>query len=165
MWIFSRKPKTPRTPDEQAVHSFGIWHFMLIAFIVTWMLGAYIILEQKSEHIIDNPPVIVLDEAGQINMMSNMFTLGTNRQLFPPVGAATNDSPKFEVRQKYNYGDIVVVKYFYIEAIVIEKYSVGDKYIILYKDHNHQLQTISLPRTMLMAPAEGVLSPVSMLVD
>ena len=72
------------------------------------------------------------------------------------------------MKDEYRFGDVVVIKYFYVEAVVMDRDRVlplGDSYTILYKDRNHVLQKITLPKTMLMAPVEGVLSPASLLVD
>ncbi len=157
------KKKVEEIPDEKKIRSISIWHFVLVAFIVLWMVGAYVYLDKKTQMSIAAPPVIVLDEAAGITL-TNFFQINsTNRQLSPAARNPTK--PLFEIREKYFLGDVVVVKYFYVEAIVIGNSAVGDDYVILYKDHNHTLQKISLPRALLMAPADGFLNPVSMLVD
>jgi len=159
MWKFAQKKQHPKTPDEKQIRSFEIWYFVLVGFIVIWMMGAYVYLDKKTDVTLSNPPVVVLDAVNGIDM-TNFFQVKSNQtQLFPKTAR-----PMFEIRDKYEVGEVVVVKYFYVEAVVLEKQA-GDSYVIMYKDHNHTLQKIAIPRTLLMCPAEGVLNPVSLLVD
>ena len=160
MWNLNRK-SIQETPDEKKVRSSNFWYILLVAFIVLWMTGAYIYLDKKTDVTIGNPPVIVLDAVNGIDMTNFFRANPSQTQLYP-----TNNIPRpmFEVRENYNLGDVVVVKYFYVEAVVLEKQA-GDSYVIMYKDHNHTLQKIAIPRTLLMYPADGVLNPVSLLVD
>lgn len=160
------KKKVESVSDEKKVRSISVWHFLLMAFIVVWMVGAYIYLDQKSDANVAAPPVVVLDTADGINLTNLFQSSPTNMQLVKRTSDPSKPSKAmFELKPKYSLGDVVVVKYFYVEAIVVGTPAMGDEYIILYKDHNHTLQKISLPRMFLMAPAEGVLNPVSMLVD
>ena len=155
------KSDKPETDDEKKMRSINSWYFVLVVFIIIWVIGAYVYLDKKADMSLNHPPVVVLDSADGI-MLSNMFKVsGTNMQLFPP----TSKQEMFEVREKYQFGDVVVVKFFYVEAVVLEKSATSDQYTVMYKDHNHALQKISLPRTMLMYPRDGVLNPVSLLVD
>lgn len=164
MWKFQRKVKELETPDEKKVRSIGVWHFVLMAFIVLWMVGAYIYLDKKSDVTVGSPPVIVLDSSGGVTL-TNFFTAGTNSQMLPAL-PTVGTKPSYEVKAKYSFGDVVVVKYFYVTGVIIDKsLPVGDSYTVLYKDHNHVLQKVVLPRTMLMTPTDGSFSPVSLLVD
>lgn len=164
MW--KPKDKKPTTPDEKKVRSFGIWQFLLVTFIVLWMVGAYVFLEQKTRSNSTTIPVVVLDNVNGVDF-SNFTKIGSNTStIYFTKKNELNNRPDFECKDNYSMGDIVVVKYFYVEAVVIDKsLPSGNAYTILYKDHNHVLQKIILPKEMLMAPAEGVLNPVSLLVD
>ena len=164
MWKL--QDKDSKTLDEKKVKNIGVWHFILVAFIVIWMAGAYVFLEQKTRTIVANPPVVVLDSTAGIDF-SNFAQIGTNAsRIYLSKDNEQRNRPDFEVKERYEIGEIIVVKYFYVEAVIVDKtLPIGNAYTILYKDHNHVLQKITLPREMLMAPAEGVLNPVSLLVD
>lgn len=151
------------TPDEKKIRSINFWHFILILFIILWMGGAYIYLNKKVD-VINHPPLVLIGDAASGIDMTNFFKANpTNTQLFSTNGT---NRPLFYSKDEYQFGDIVVVKFFYVEAIVIEKSGpTSDDYDILYKDHDHVLQRISLPAKMLMVPADGMLNPVSLLVD
>lgn len=149
--------------DEKRIRNINFWHFILFAFIVVWVGGAYLYLDNKTEIISNHPSLIVIGEPSSINL-TNFFQFNSSN----PPSHLLNSLVKqpFITKPEYHPGDIVVVKFFYVEAIVIEKSSPArDDYEIMYKDHNHVLQKISLPKEMLMYPSEGVLNPVSLLVD
>lgn len=157
------KFNSPETSDEKKIRSINFWHFVLVLFIVLWMGGAYIYLDKKTEIANRLPLVLIGDAASGVNM-TNFFQVNpTNSSLFP-----TNYIFKqpFRMKTEHRFGDVVVVKFFYVEAVVLEKSSpTSDYYDIVYKDHNHVLQKISLPAEMLMVPVDGMLNPVSLLVD
>lgn len=147
---------------EKKVKSINIWHFLLITFIVLWMAGAYIYLNKKTNLSISNAPVLLIDGGG-----TNFFRVSdTNTPIFS-TNISTNPFPPppiFEVKPKYEVGDVVIVKFFYVKAVVVGK-DTSDYYEILYKDQERTLHKITLPRVFLMSPAPGVLNPVSLLVD
>lgn len=163
MWKFMREPKTC-SPAEKKTRTFGAWHFILIVFVVTWMISAYVFLKDGVDDVIhDVSPAIVLDEHGKINLFPNLFEprMRTNK-----IQVDTNSTmPSIVVKPDYHYGDIVIIKYFYVGGVVLSKSAVGDDYTVMYKDHNHVLQKISLPRTMLLSPTNGALNPISLMVD
>lgn len=155
------KQNEKATQDGKKVERSTFWYVLLIISIILWMAGSYFYLDYKANVILSNPPVVILDATSGVNM-TNFFRVNPSQtQLYP-----TNSAPRpmFEIRENYNIGDVVVVKYFYVEAVVLEKQT-GDSYVIMYKDHNHTLQKIAIPRSLLMYPADGVLNPVSLLVD
>jgi hypothetical protein len=149
--------KLAEMTDEKKVQSSNFWNFLLIAFIVLWMVGAYLYLDGKSDVAMDISPVVVLDSVTSLNLTNFFQASSTNF----PVGKSA-----FINKEKYSYGELVIVKAFYVEALVIEVPPIGGTdYTLLYKDHNHVLQKIILPKTMLMSPVNGGIDPVSLLVD
>jgi hypothetical protein len=151
MWGTRTQPSKDQPPRS------SVGHYLLIAFIVVWVVGAYFFLD-NSPVAIPNP-VPILDASGGLDLTNLFGLLSTNELIIPKP-------PAFEVRDKYVFGDIVVVKFFYIHAVVLEKSSFGsDSYTILYKDRNHVLQKVVLSRDLLMAPANGTVNPISLLVD
>ena len=166
MWILTKEtPDTNSgTPDERKLRSVNFWYVLLLSFIIVWMCGAYLYLYTKTENSA-SPPIVLIEGGGvDLNSISNLFSVNA-----PPV--STNDlkgaKPLFVTKEDYSIGEVVIVKYFYVEAVVIDK-SIpnGSAYTLLYKDHNHTLRTIKLSKTLIMAPADtGSLNPVSLLVD
>lgn len=166
MWRFVKK-RNNESEDERRVRTINVWHFVLIVFIVIWMAGAYLYLNKKTELSLVTPPVLLVNGSNSNLDLTNFFGLAaTNNPLIPSIKPLTNStaSPMFETKPRYDAGDVVVVKYFYVQAVIVEK--VGqDSYAILYKDHNHVLQKIVLPKAFLLSLSAGTLNPFSLLID
>lgn len=157
MWKEEVNKKAPESSDEKKVRSVNFWYIVLVVFIVVWMGGSFLYLNHKTHDLANNPPVTIIDAAGGIDL-SNLSKIGTNQ--------IPGKSSLFTVKETYTFGDTVIIKYFYVKAVVLDKAAaLGDSYNLIYKDHNHVLQKITLPREMLLAPMEGTLPPSSLLVD
>lgn len=73
--------------------------------------------------------------------------------------------PMFQRKANYEVGDYVIVSYFQIPGIVVGK-ETGDKYTVMYRDHNRTLQKISLPADFLIVPTSNyAINPLSLLID
>lgn len=155
------KPTNSVFDDEKRVQSINFCYLILVAFVVIWMVGAYFYLKQKTELSIDNPPVVVLDAAGLT--ISNLFNTSTNSVFWAKDPKKFLTSPMLEVKNKYSFGDVVIIKFFYVKAVVLTK-EPEDSYTVLYRNHNKDLQKITLPRLMLMSPGDYV-SPFSLPMD
>jgi hypothetical protein len=145
------------TPDEKRIRSMNLWYFALIGFVCVWVTGAYLYFSKK-----DSSPKSssAIDVSGDLSF-SNFMTLTNKSPLL--VNTMARESSLFTEKKTYSLGDIVVIRYFYVAGVVLEKH--GDYYDVVYKDHNHTLQKITLTKAMLLSPKDGVLNPVSMLVD
>jgi len=141
MWKKDQSKEKFTTEDERKVKNINVWSFFLLLFVVVWMAGSYIYLNRRAD--VSIPPVIILDEAQKIGLTNSHF---------PPKNPTAAKS-SFEIRETYNVGDTVIVSYFYVEGIVVKKSALGDEYTIMYENHNHTLELITLPRTFLMAPS------------
>ena len=150
-------------PEEKTPKFFRLGPILLVVFIVVWMVGSNLYLNHQVSSV-KPQPIVVLDSAGGINLFSNLFRIGNTNFQFKT--ASKISVPRYEIKDKYSYGDVVVIKYFYIEAVVLDKTQPsGDVYTVLYKNHNHDLQKIALPRTMLMMPSDGIVNPAALLVE
>jgi hypothetical protein len=156
MWQEVNK-KSPESSDEKKIRHVNFWYVVLVVFIVVWMGGSFLYLNHQTHDLANNPPVAILDAAGGIDL-SILSKTGTNQH--------AGKIPLFTVKETYEFGDTIIIKYFYVKAVVLGKSAtLGDSYEVIYKDHNHVLQKIILPRMMLLAPEEGTLPPSSLLVD
>lgn len=161
MWKFAPEQKNG-TDDERKVRNINIWHFFLIAFIVIWVTGAYFCLSKKPDLSLTNS---LLDS--KPTNFENLFTFfPTNNSFIHRGQSLTNplSASIFYTKHSYKPGDVVIVKYFHVQAVILEK--VGqDSYCIIYKDHNHVLQKIVLPKIFLLFPSVGILPLFSLLID
>ncbi len=133
--------------DEKKLKSINFWHWALMIFIVVWMGGAYVYLDKKATFGITHPPVVIVDDAGNINI-SNVFKgRDLNLQLYSTNGLILMPQ-NFKTKSEYQVGDVVVVKYFYVDAVVLK--TVGEDCLIVYKNSEGALQKIILPKTLLM---------------
>lgn len=158
--------------EEKRVRRLNRWMIILVSFMVLYSILMLVIIDQKTERAmqLQSHPVVMIDP----NTMSITSTAYTNlihpvalhnTTNIPPVPITNSAKPMYEQRDKYEIGDFVVINYFYVEGIIIEKLS-GDVYKILYKDHNHTLQKIELHKQFLLYPTSyNVVNPVSLLVD
>ena len=145
----------------------------MLGFILVYSFVMIGMVDHKAEtYIKDTPSIILIDPdnttaalipSGMSNIIHPMFSVREVSTNASPV-PKTETSPAFKMKESYQRGDLVIVNYFYVEAIVVEKL-VGDKYLVMYKDHNHVLQQTCLHRDFLLSPAPGTVSPVSLLVD
>jgi hypothetical protein len=145
------KPNSKETPNEENIRNNNFWYIvLLITFILVWISGAYVYFHPKT----NNPPVVVLDVMGGIDLTNSLRMSPTNTSIVRPM---------YEIREKYERGEIVIIKYFYLKAVVLDE-PTNDFYEVLYKNHG-TLQKITLPRHLLMHPVDGDLNPVSLLLD
>lgn len=154
----SQSPK-----DKADLKSLNRWLGILVVFIILWGIGMFFYVEKKTEQVANRPiPVVMLDPAsGKItsiaytNLVPSSFT----------APAKTNDvsiHPSFEQKKSYENMDFVVINYFFVAGLVVEKN--GNNYTVMYKDHNHVLQKTIVPVEMLLSPTSynGV-NPLSLL--
>lgn len=115
------------------------WHFLLLLLIVGWILGSYIYLNRTPEE------------------QSTVVTEGTITNLFPstPPEANISGHTKFRIKSKYEKGEVVFIKFFRVQGVVIENGN-EENYTILYRDRSGILQKIIIPKYMLLAPPDGI---------
>ncbi len=132
----------------------------------------FMIVDKKTEKALQVHPVVVIDpntmavNSSYTNLI-HPIALRTNIPINNASTVVTNvpAKPMFEQRDSYEVGDFVVVNFFYVETIVIEKLP-KDYYRVMYKNHVHTLETLVLHKQFLIHPTSyNVVSPVSLLVD
>lgn len=141
-----------QTTDNQELATLNKWIVGSIIFIAIWMLASTYYLVQKVDVISKKPiPVLVVDGSNGtfIDMEhSNVFT-----KVIPKTNAialSEKSSPMFEQKSSYEINDLVIINYFFIEGIVVDKNS--DDYTIMYKDHNRRLDKITVSKSLLFIP-------------
>ena len=143
MWKIN---KSIKNEEETNLKCYRILHFLFIVFIACWMIGVYFYIKEKYE----------VPHATDVTLTSDSFYFSTNH--LNPNNTTPVQIPDYVVLEKYNIGDIVTIRYFLIEGVVVNRsIPSGENYSILYKDINHTLHKITLPKKMLMIKK----SPVS----
>lgn len=142
--------ETPKDAAELKVLNRWLW--ILIIFMVVWSGALLYNIDKKSDQVSTRPvPVVMMDyTTGKITNI-----LYTNLFLPPFVSGAskkTADTPKpmYEQKESYQRMEFVIINYFFIEGLVLERE--GDYYKVMYKDHDRVLQTVTLPKEMLLSP-------------
>lgn len=100
-----------------------------------------------------------------VDAATGKITNSAYSNLFPPQFVSTNSAgaaPIYEQKGSYDVKDLVIVNYFFVEGIVVDKQ--GNNYTVMYKDHNRVLQKITVPKEFLLSPTADVkLNPAVLL--
>ncbi len=134
---------------------------LLVVFIVVWTIGMVAYVEIRTE-----PPAPVKLPVVTVDMASGKITNSAYANLFPRRLVGTSgklvNPPVYEQKESYQVTDFVVINYFFVEGLIVEKR--GENYTIMYKDHNSVLQQITVHRDLLMAPAaQTVVNPAALI--
>ena len=153
--------------DKTKLKRLNVWLGILVVSIILWTIGIFVYMEKRITSVIAKtiPLVLVNTSTGKIDstLYSNMFPAN---MVSSNTNVLTNTiaSHIFKERTEFDQYEMVIIKYFYIPALVMEKSN--NKYILIYKDHNHILQPITLPIEMLLSPSSSdFVNPISLLVD
>jgi hypothetical protein len=145
--------------DTDQLKQLNRWLFLLVIFIVVWALGMVFYVQKRTE-----PPAKPITPLVAIDTTSGKVTNSSYVNLFPK--AISGGSPSklaYEQRESYQVMDFVIINYFFVEGLVVEKK--GDDYTVMYKNEEGTLQKITVPKELLIAPASGtVVNPASLLV-
>ena len=146
--------------DQTNFTTLNRWLIALVIGIIIWIIGIVILIEQKADRtIMSTPPVIpkILSSNVVASATATVTTIKSNS--FNKV------KPLFEQKKSYDVQDVIIINHFWVEGIVVEKLN-ENTYTIMYKDHNHVLQKITLPKEFLLSPtSKNSISPISLLVD
>lgn len=144
--------------DTDQLKQLNRWLLLLVVFIIVWALGMVFYVQKRTE-----APPKPLTPLVAVDTISGKVTNSSYVNLFPK--AIANGSPSklaYEQRETYQVMDFVIINYFFVEGLVVEKK--GDDYTVMYKDEKGTLQKIIVPRELLIAPASGtVVNPASLL--
>jgi hypothetical protein len=164
----------PIINDTLEIKTLNRWLITLAVVIILWAAGIIMYVDKRTSPSDNHPlPIIMVDaDTGKVidPAYTNLFNNSLSNDHSKPVNMsdvrAPNNATKslFEQKEHYNIRDFVVINYFYVEGIVIDR--VGDEYIVMYKDHNHVLQKLSISAKFLLSPtSQNSVSPVSLLID
>jgi hypothetical protein len=148
--------------DTNQLKNLNRWLLALVGFIIIWSVGIFVYVDQKAETPKPPIPVIMVDPA------TGKVTNVAHAKIVPPAFVSTPKTtneignPMFEQRGSYEKMDFVIINYFFIAGLVVDRQ--GDNYTIMYKDYNRVLQRIIVPKELLLFPtsANGV-NPASLL--
>lgn len=164
--------KSKETNEEQTLSKLNRWLTVIIVFMIIYAVGVLVLIDQKTEDSIKKHPMIMLDMSSSnidANAFSNFFsTAAANLNKSLPSDSDKTPTPKkpmFEQKESYELGDFVVINFYYTEGIVIEN-PMKNHYRVMYKDHNHVLQSIVLNKMFLLSPTSAYpVSPTSFLIE
>ena len=135
---------------EKSIKKLNRWLIGLIVFIIVYsLLVLYIIT-----------PTIVPDNHSNISMgidsisysnINNPVILQTNLISLVITNITPVFSTMFTQKDSYEIGDFVIVNFFYIEGIIIEKISTN-RYKVLYRNNFRALTTVVLRKELLLVP-------------
>jgi hypothetical protein len=144
--------------DTDQLKQLNRWLFLLVIFIVVWALGMVFYVQKRTE-----PQVTPVVPLVSVDATTGKITNNAAVNLFPPTIA--KGAPKksaYEQRESYQVIDFVIINYFFVEGLVLEKK--GDEYTVLYKNEAGTLEKITVPKELLIAPASGtVVNPASLM--
>lgn len=159
--------------DKTEIKTLNRWLIALAVIIILWAAGIIMYVDKRTSPSNHPLPIIMVDvDTGKVidpaytNLFNNSIAskVSKNANMSDIKSPANSTKPLFEQKEFYNIKDFVVVNYFYVKGIVVERS--GDDYTIMYKDHNHVLQKLTLSKELLLSPtSQNSLSPVSLLVD
>jgi hypothetical protein len=159
--------------DRSDIKSLNRWLIGLAVVIIIWAAGIIMYVDKKTSPSNYPLPVIMVDSiTGKV--IDPAYTNLFHNSIFGEISNDVNISdiktsknavkPLFEEKDSYNIKDFVIVNYFYVEGIVVNKS--GNIYTIMYKDHNHVLQKVTLSKEFLLSPtSHNSVSPLSLLID
>lgn len=159
--------------DKSELKILNRWLVVLTVAIILWAAGVIIYVDKRISPVNHPLPIIMVDvNTGKVvdPAYTNLFHDSVIGQLAKEVSIADIKEPSnatkplFEHKDTYNVKDFVVVNYFYVEGIIVEKS--GNNYTVMYKDHNHVLQKLTISKEFLLSPtSQNSVSPVALLVD
>lgn len=167
---------TSTTKNEKTeLKTLNRWLIFLMVIAIIWTAGVLLYVDNRTAPTNHPLPIIMVDSVtGKIvdPAYTNLFitqAIGLpvqNKNISNFIEKTNNvTKPMFEQKASYEIKELVVVNYFYVEAIVVTKVGTSS-YTVMYKDHNHVLQLVTLPKELLLSPtSQYSVSPVSLLVD
>jgi hypothetical protein len=149
----------PKEKDVNQLKKLNRLLVALVAFVLVWSVGMFFYIDRKPDAPKPAIPVIMIDR------VTGKVTNVEHAKLLPQLPPAkTNEVGKsmFEQKDSYDKMDFVIINYFMIAGIVVDR--TGNDYTIMYKDNNRVLQRIIVPKEFLLSPtaAYGV-NPASLL--
>jgi hypothetical protein len=158
----------PEQSEKATIKVYNRWLAVLIAFIIVYSISMVFFIQKKVDDVINKSPVVMIDPAtGLLSgpaSLTNLFIPKLMTQPLTTITNAANPQSLYEQKSVYKIKDFVIINYFFIEGIVVAKD--GNNYTVLYKDNNHTLQTIIVPRELLLSPTSAAaVNPFSLIIE
>lgn len=145
--------------NSAQIKNLNRWLMGLLAFIIIWSVGILIYVQKKADDVTPHVPVVMVD-VGTGRVTNNSYA-----NLFPKSIASNtmaHAKSAYERKEVYQVFDYVIINYFFVEGMVIERD--GENYTVLYKTYDRTLQRIIVPRELLLSPSPGtIVNPASLI--
>lgn len=148
--------------DTVQLKNLNRWLLALVGFIIVWSVGIFFYIDKKPDPTKPPIPVIMIDPTtGKVTNVAHAKIVPTT---FVSLPKTTNEvsKPMYEQKDSYEKMDFVIINYFFIAGLVVEKQ--GDNYTVMYKDYNRVLQRVIVPKEFLLSPTSAMaVNPASLL--
>ena len=146
--------------DSAQLKQLNRWLLLLVVFIAIWSIGVVFYVQKRTEKP-ESPNIPLV----QVDLNSGKITNASHANIVPkPVAGVSPSKSVYRQKETYQLMDFVIINYFFVEGMVIEKDKNGETYTVLYKNYEGTLQKITVPRDFLIVPSEGtVVNPASLL--
>lgn len=149
--------------DTAQLKNLNRWLIGLIAFIIIWSVAIIFYVDKKTEERLPVPILMFDPSSGKITNMAYSNLFPTNF-IANPEPSKTNEivKPLFEQKDRYEEMEFVIINYFFISGMVVERS--GNNYTVMYRDYNRVLQKIIVPKEMLLSPTSSAgVNPTALL--
>lgn len=145
--------------DKSEIKSLNKKLIALAIIIVIWAVSVIMYVDKKASSFNDSSPIVLVDvDTGKVigPIYTNTFNTPISEEVLKNVDMSGIRTPNnetkllFEKKESYNIKEFVVISYFYIGGIITDKN--GNDYTVMYKDHNHTLQKITITKDFLLSP-------------
>lgn len=150
--------------SENQLKRLNIFLYSLCTFLLIYCVTMFYTLQIKTDNIKNvqtTLQTIVMypknHQIGGLDTITNTTLVTTN--ITTPATVVPYNEKTFVNQKEYLRGDVVLLKYFNIYAVVQDKASVDEYYNIMYRDNNHRLEVFSVPVSFLLKPSANVMTP------
>lgn len=144
------------------------WLIGLVGFSMIYTMVVFTVMEQKQAKLIQGLTPIALVDPATLKvspLVSNLIpsNILTNKSVDFITSTNSPLKPMFERKKEYQYGEYVIVSFFYVHGVIVGKFE-NEEYEVLYKNHERTLVKIRIRGDMLMAPTSiNSVNPISLL--
>lgn len=154
--------KDNRGGDTAQLKTLNRWLIGCLIFIIIWSITIFFYVNKRTE-VKSQVPIIMVDQTtGKITNLgyTNLFPSSFVSSPQSPTNEVVK--PMYEQKDSYDKMDYVIINYFFIGGLVVDRN--GDNYTVMYRDYNRVLQTVTVPKQMLLSPtAAAPVNPAALL--
>jgi hypothetical protein len=168
----NNKPEDSQEELQRQIKTLNTWMLVLIACIAVYSIGILVLIDKKASEYIKSSQVYVLDPttmriSSQYSNIFHSISTELEQELNEDSIVSTNNisPPMFIRKDKHEVGDFVIIRFFYIQAVISEVNG-GGMYTLMYKDHNRVMRNITLDNQFILSPVSPYsVNPMSFLSD